>query len=96
MEISYHDAVKEYLSLIPSQVSADFIKGSIKDVIKLLSTEGVKVFVPSNWEGLNGVKPIDLEVLPDMPTQHRPKFRSINPKLFEHAKTYENMITYFI
>ena len=86
MEISYEEAVKEYMSLIHTLVCEDFIKGSSKDVVKLLSTLGVKVFVPSIWEGLKGVEPIDLEVLPDMPKEHRPKFRSINPKLFEHAK----------
>ena len=87
MELGLEEAVKEYLSLIPLQVCEDFIKGSKKDVVKLLSTLGVKVFVPSNWDGISGIEPIDLEVLPDMPKEHRPKSRPINPKLFEHAKT---------
>jgi hypothetical protein len=85
MELSYNEAVKEYLGLIPSQVSPDFLKGTAKPLLHLLQTLGTKVFVPSNWEGLKGIPPIHLELSSGAPTQHRPKARPISPKLWENA-----------
>jgi len=85
MELSHDEAVKEYLDLIPTQVSSDFLHGTQKPLMKLLTSLGVRVFVPTNWNGLTQIDPIKIETLPDMPTQHRPKARPISPKLWEHA-----------
>ena len=43
------------------------------DVVNLLWTKGVKkVFVPNNWEGINGVDPIELNWKSELPDRMKP------------------------
>lgn len=94
MEMSTEDAVKEYLSLIPTHVDPKF--SSATPVIKLLETKGVKVFVPQNWNGVNGVAPLKLNFREGMPQSMKPRARPINPKLYEHAhKEFNRLLKYF-
>ena len=55
------DALKEYYALFPEHIS------------NLLWTKGVKVFVPNNWEGINGVDPIEeLNWKSELPDRMKP------------------------
>ena len=85
MEMTHEQAVNEFISLIPTQVAPEFFTGTKKPLKRLLLTLGVRVFVPTNWEGIRGIESIDIETLPTLPSQHRPKARPISPKLWEHA-----------
>lgn len=94
MEMSHEDAVKEFLDLIPTHVDKAFSDAT--DVIHLLKTKGVNVFVPSNWDGINGIPPLELSWKPNMPTSMKPRPRPVNPKLYEHAKKeFHRLMNYF-
>jgi hypothetical protein len=90
-----HEAlVKDYLDMFDSHIQPDF-KAST-DVVKLLKTKGVKVFVPSNWEGIKGIPDLELNFRSDLPKFKKPRARPINPKLYEHARAeFERLRTYF-
>jgi hypothetical protein len=46
----------------------------------------VDVFVPTNWNGINGIEPIEFTWLPDFPAKQKPRARPINQTLWENAK----------
>jgi hypothetical protein len=94
MEKSCDDSVAEYLSLIDSHVSPDFHASS--DIVNLLKTVGVSVFVPANWKGVNGISPLELTWKAGLPASMKPKARPVNPRLFQHAKTeFDRLCKYF-
>ena len=82
MEHSYEEAVQEFYDLFPTHVAPEFVSST--DILNLLRTKGVNVFVPQNWEGIK-VPPIDLQWSDDLPSYHKPKARPINPKLMDNA-----------
>jgi hypothetical protein len=84
MEMSYEEAKEEFFSQIEEHVSAEF--RSATKVVELLKTQGVKAFVPSNWEGIKGIPPLELQWKTELPERMRPKARPVNPKLFEAAQ----------
>ena len=93
MEISYDEAVQEYMEMIEKQTAPEFIKNT--KVVELLRTKGVKVFVPSNWEGIKHLPDLELRFTEDMPTRMKPHARPINPLLFAAAKKeYERLLGY--
>ena len=51
MEMPYEDALEEYYALFEGHINPEF--SAQTDVLQLLRTKGVKVFVPNNWEGIN-------------------------------------------
>ena len=57
MEMPYAEAVEEYHSQFEGHVCKEFAART--NILDLLREKGVKVFVPNNWEGINGVEPID-------------------------------------
>ncbi len=77
-------AVQAFHDAIESQVSPELLLHST--VRSLLVTKGVKVFVPSNWDGISGIAPIELQWSPDLPPRIMPKVRQVNPKLLENTK----------
>lgn len=83
MELSYSEAVQEYMDLLPTHVHPDFAAST--EVLKLLRTKGVQVFVPQNWEGIK-IPPLELTFKTTLPQTMKPKLRHVNPKLLEHAK----------
>ena len=94
MEMSVEDAEKEYLSLFEKHVHPDFAGKT--DVLNLLRTKGLRVFVPSNWEGIKGVDPIKLNWKATLPESMKPRARPINPKLYQHAKKeFDRLNAYF-
>jgi len=84
METTHEEAVTTYLSQFEKQVAPAML--ARPRVRNMLETLGLEVFVPSNWEGVNGLPPLELDVLPSMPTTLKPGTRPINPRLFQHAK----------
>ena len=94
MEMTTDEAIKEFLSLIPTHVDPKF--SAATPVIKLLETKGVKVFVPQNWKGVSGVAPLKLKFREGMPQSMKPRARPINPKLYQHAhKEFQRLLKYF-
>jgi hypothetical protein len=94
MEMSHAEAVKEFEDLIPSHVDPAFAAAT--DIVSLLRTKGVDVFVPRNWEGVSGFAPLKLSWLPGIPEKMKPKARPINPKLYQHAKAeFDRLSKYF-
>jgi hypothetical protein len=94
MEKSPEEALQEYLSLIPTHVSKEFIDAT--NIVQLLTDKGAKVFVPQNWNGINEIPPLELKFTEGFPDSLKPRARPVNPKLFEHAKKeFERLRKYF-
>jgi hypothetical protein len=56
-------------------------------VLKILESDSARrVFVPADWHGISGFEPVEFKWYPDMPKEHRPPYRPINPKIFEATK----------
>jgi len=66
IELSVEEAEQEFFNLIPTHVSEEFRKAT--DIENLLKTKGVRVFVPHNWEGINGLPPLELKFKEGMPS----------------------------
>ena len=93
MEMSYEDALEEYYAFFDGHINPEF--SAQTDVLQLLRTKGVKVFVPNNWEGINGVEPIELNWKSDLPVRMKPPARPVNPRLFAHSeKEYRRLHQY--
>ena len=91
--MSTEDALNEYRSSFDEHVNPDF-KARTK-VIELLETKGRKVFVATDWTGITGVGPIELQWMDSMPTRMKPAARPINPRLFKHTeKEFERLLKY--
>jgi len=87
--------VREFLDAIPKQISPDVI-ANYPRLVELVKSKGCNVFVPSNWDGINGFEPIHIPVSPDIPKDMKFKARRINPRLWENAKTeYDRLLGYF-
>lgn len=90
LNITHDEAVLEYHAQFSDEkdgyyrIHPKFRKET--DIEKLLrSSKGVDTFVPSNWEGIKGVDPIEFNWKPGMPESMKPLPRPINPRLFEAA-----------
>lgn len=53
---------------------------AVSELKDLLLTKGLLVFVPTNWEGVNGMEPLELG-FHDLPDGHKAPTRPIYPKL---------------
>jgi len=94
MEQGHDAAVEAYLNLFDSHVAEEFAAET--DVLELLRTKGVLVFVPHNWDGINGIEPLEIDWIEGLPAFMKPAARPINPKLYQNAKTeFERLKTYF-
>lgn len=94
MEMTVEEAEKEFFALFEKHIQPDFAKQT--DVVNLLRTVGLRVFVPSNWEGVKGVPPISLQWKDTLPESMKPRARPINPRLFQHAqKEFDRLRSYF-
>jgi hypothetical protein len=58
MEMTFDEALEEYYGQIKNHVSPEFL--ATPGVDELLRTIGAEVFVPRNWEGINGIEPLEL------------------------------------
>ena len=87
------DARREFLTQLRSRVSDGFALHT--NVLQFLSTEGMSVYVPTEWKGIN-IEPIHLEFKDGPPDRIKPPHRSIPKKLFDVAKKeIERLLTYF-
>ena len=95
LSITHDQAVKEYFDMLEGHVCKEFSDST--NIINLLkSSLGISVFVPTNWDGVKGLEPIEFNWKPGFPTSMKPKPRPVNPKLFENAKLeFERLLTYF-
>ena len=92
--MSHDQALEEFRALFEAHVAPEF--ASDTPIISLLQTKGVKVFVPSNWDGINGVDPLHLDWKPGLPESMKPRARPVNPKLFAAAKMeFHRLLGYF-
>ena len=94
MEMSYEEAKEEYLKLVPEHVAEDFRK--FTDIVELLKTKGLLVFVPRKWEGIKGIPPLKIEFRDGMPKKLKPRARPVNPRLYATAKKeFDRLMKYF-
>jgi hypothetical protein len=85
MEMPHEELVKEYCNMFDSHVSLDFLE-ACPQLLKLLKTKGMKVFVPSKWEGITGIDPLELVWKETMVNSLKPAARFVNPKLYSTAE----------
>ena len=94
MEMTTEEALKEFELLIPTHVSKEFLDAT--NIEQLLKDKGARVFVPQNWEGINGIPPLELNFRDGFPDSIKPRARPVNPKLYEHAhKEFTRLLKYF-
>lgn len=94
LSVPYDERVKDYRALFASHVDPTFAKTT--KILELLETKGVSVFVATNWNGINGIEDIEYHFR-DPPDRLPARARSINPKLWDHAKAeLERMQTYLL
>jgi hypothetical protein len=88
------EAVKQYLDQFEEHISTEFSEQT--NIKELLRTKGVKVFVPDNWSGIQGIEPLDVQFKDTLPDRMKPRARPINPRLWEVAeKEFMRLKTYF-
>jgi hypothetical protein len=89
------EAEEEYHSNVVNNVSEEF--AAHQGVMDFLHSEiAVRVFVPDNWEGINGVEPLKLNFSEEMPKRIKPAARPIPPRMVESTKKeFDRMKTYF-
>jgi hypothetical protein len=94
MEMSVEESRKEYLDLFDTHICADFVKAEPR-IIDLLNTLGMDVFVPTNWTGIHGLEPLELQWKPDLPDRMKPPARFVNPRLLDNCrKELDRLRTY--
>lgn len=92
MMVDLEERTKAYEALFDTHVSPEFAAAT--PVIQLLRTLGSEVFIARNWDGINGINPVEFEFR-DLPESHSCKARPINPKLAENFyKELERLMTY--
>lgn len=94
MTRSRDEAYAEYRALFDTHIDPAFRDAT--PIVSLLETKGAQVFIPSNWDGINGLPPLELNWCDNLPTTLKPKARPINPRLYEHAKLeFDRLLSYF-
>ena len=77
-------ALEEYEAMFPKHVSEAFANST--DILNLLRTKAVEVFVPNDWTGISGVPDLKLKFSKDMPARMKPATRYVNPRLYDNAE----------
>ena len=93
LTMSVEDARQEFLDQFSTQVNKEMAKQCPKvfDILR----EYMHVFVPTQWNGINGFDDIELEFSPDMPKSIKPPARYYNPRLMELAKSeFDRLCSY--
>ena len=94
MEMSVEEAKQEYFSQIEEHVSPEF-RAATK-VVELLKTKGVLAFIPSNWEGIKHIKPLELKLIVQPPSRMKPPTRYISSRILPDAKNeFDRLVQYF-
>jgi hypothetical protein len=93
METPHEAALADLVNEIPNHVSKEFAEAT--NVVNLIMTKGIQVFIPREWKGVSGIPPLELEWKETLPDKLKPKARHINPRLFDHAKKeFERLMKY--
>jgi len=93
--MTLEEAENAYQKDIYSRVDPNFAEFS--GVMEFLTSyDCMRVFVPDNWNGINGIADLKFEFTEDMPNRIRPAQRPIPHKIFAAAKEeFFRMIQYF-
>jgi hypothetical protein len=93
LSISHSEAVQQFHEQMADHICPAFAAGT--SVVELLKSKGVRAFVPENWDGINGVEPLELNWKDTLPDKIKPPHRHINPRLWKPAKVeFDRMCTY--
>lgn len=80
MEVDYDERRDKYLALLGDpHISPGFL-AACPQLMDMLKTKGVQVFVAHNWNGIKDMKPVEFE-FHNLPDSHNCKVRNINPEL---------------
>ena len=78
------ESIKESVEAFSNQINPQMIKKA--ELINLLKEKGQKVIVPTNWEGINDLDPLELDFDEEkLPRLIKPRLRPINPRLYENT-----------
>lgn len=80
----YSESVRDFKNLFDEHISDGFRKAT--KIVELITTKGLLVFVPKEWNGIVGVDPIKLPFKDSFPDRMKPKARPVNPRLFAAAQ----------
>ena len=95
LTMSHEEAIENYLSLLNSHISPEFMAECPKVLDLMKSQLALDVFVPTTWTGIK-TPPLQFQVRNDLPKFMKPAARPINPKIYEPAKKeFDRMLTYF-
>ena len=84
MVMSVEDAQAEYHAMLLSHINPDFL-AACPELLDLMSTLGLEVFVPQNWDGAR-IPALSLRFAPDFPATLHARAIPVNPRLYSHAK----------
>ena len=91
---SREEAIKDYYDALDTHVSEEMKANT--EIINLLKTKALQVFVPDEWSGIKGIEPLRLKWKDTLPVRMKPKARPINPKLWEASeKEFHRLCGYF-
>jgi hypothetical protein len=77
------EATLDFFEMIESRVSSAMTSST--NIVAMLKSKYLQVFVPHNWTGITGIDPIVIEVTGDLPPFKKPRARPINPKMMTKA-----------
>jgi hypothetical protein len=82
---SHKEAVQDYLALHETHISPEMKAET--DILDYLKTEEViKVFVPTEWTGIKGIPPPQVEGKDDLPPMMKPKARPLTLGSGKHLR----------
>lgn len=84
LEKTHDEAVLEFHALLEQRVSDNMKRET--PVMQLMKEKGVLVFVPTNWNGIQKIPPLELRWKDGLPDRVKPRARPINPKIWDVAK----------
>lgn len=97
LRMNNEEAKQSYYSKVSGHISTEFSQAMGDVVLQFLHSEtALRVFVPDNWNGINGIPPLKLEFSSDMPRRIKPQNRRVPPALLEATKLeFDRMCGYF-
>ena len=85
LEITPEAAREEYFAQMDTHVSVAF-RNAVPVIDYLRSPQAVRAFIPTNWEGIKKIPPLEFKFKPTLPERLKFKARPINPKLFPQVE----------
>lgn len=95
LNVDHDERVKAYHDLFAEHVDKDFAAQT--DIINLLKTEGEKVFVASNWDGIKDIPLVEYQFVKDFPEAMFSRARHVNENMAVQCKAeLDRMLTYLL